>query len=307
MEHPCVPGCPDPLNSAPAMGKRKRPSASGKPLVPPPMASRKRARQVTSAFHRLEQAKASLAAVVADAGRGAGERAEARERLEALGAEEARLGGRRAYQEASMVSTSHFSTTRWAVGELQARGFKRGKGHAPKVLEVGAINVELLGCPWLDVRAIDLRSVDPRIETADFFTVPAEGRYDAVVCSMVLNSVPDPVQRGRMLRLLRGHLRDPPGESVLFLTLPRTCLEHGLIGVGGFEQVLLPACGLKCVKKRLTPKVALFVCVGQDPESGLAERYRADVERERGLRRAKSQRRSTNEGWVVDLDEDAPA
>ena len=49
------------------------------------------------------------------------------------------------------------------------------------------------------------------------------------------------------------------------------------------------------------------MCVGQDPESGLAERYRADVERERGLRRAKSQRRSTNEGWVVELDEDAPA
>ena len=98
------------------MGKRKRPSASGKPLVAPPMASRKRARQVTTAFHRLEQAKAKAAAEAADGGRSAEARAEARARLEAINAEESRLGGRQAYQEASMVSTSHFSTSKWAVG-----------------------------------------------------------------------------------------------------------------------------------------------------------------------------------------------
>jgi len=244
-------------------------------------------------------------AAAADEGRSAAARAEARARLEALGAEEARLGGRRAYQEASMVSTSHFSTSRWAVGELQARGFKRAGGFRAQVLEVGAINVELLACSWLDVRAIDLRSVDPRIETADFFRVPAEGTYDAVVCSMVLNSVPEPASRGRMLRLLRAHLRDPPGASVLFLTLPRTCLDHGLVPATAFEEILLPACGLACVKKRLTPKIALLVCVGTDAaDARAAERYRAEVQR--AVRRrptgAKAPRRSTNEGWLVELE-----
>jgi 25S rRNA (adenine2142-N1)-methyltransferase len=53
------------------------------------------------------------------------------------------------------------------------------------VLEVGAINTRLLSIPWLAVRAIDLRSAHPSIETADFFDLPQRAEYAAVVSSMV--------------------------------------------------------------------------------------------------------------------------
>ena len=56
----------------------------------------------------------------------------------------------------------------------------------------------------LHVRAIDIHSMDERIEEADFLTLPyvspiISERYDVIVCSMVLNCVTTPIQRGKML------------------------------------------------------------------------------------------------------------
>jgi hypothetical protein len=65
---------------------------------------------------------------------------------------------------------------------------------------VGAINTCLLDVPWLRVEAIDLRACHPRIRQADFFELPGPRTYDAIVSSMVLNSVTDPARRGLMLR-----------------------------------------------------------------------------------------------------------
>lgn len=48
--------------------------------------------------------------------------------------------------------------------------------------QVGAINTRLLDVPWLDVRAIDLKSQHPRIQERDFFSLETSGEYD-VVCS----------------------------------------------------------------------------------------------------------------------------
>lgn len=46
--------------------------------------------------------------------------------------------------------------------------------------KVGAINTRLLDVPWLDVRAIDLKSQHPRIEERDFFSLKPSGEYDVV-------------------------------------------------------------------------------------------------------------------------------
>ena len=35
------------------------------------------------------------------------------------------------------------------------------------MLEIGAVNGQLAVCPWMDTRAIDLRSRDPRVEQCD--------------------------------------------------------------------------------------------------------------------------------------------
>lgn len=47
-------------------------------------------------------------------------------------------------------------------------------------IQVGAINTRLLDVPWLDVRAIDLKSQHPRIEERDFFSLKPSGEYDVV-------------------------------------------------------------------------------------------------------------------------------
>lgn len=100
-----------------------------------------------------------------------------------------------------------------------------------KILEVGAINTELLDTADasvtvdgsnggdattipimkkkynITVRAIDLHSMVPgRIEEHDFLTFPLQRLYDVIVCSMVLNCVPTPQQRFIMLQQLYHHL-----------------------------------------------------------------------------------------------------
>ena len=85
---------------------------------------------------------------------------------------------------------------------------------ALRLLEVGAVNTQFLSVPWLDVRAIDIKSQHPRIEQIDFFSMEPESSYDAVVLSMVLNCVPSPRKRGQMLALVRKHLL-PGGQLFL--------------------------------------------------------------------------------------------
>lgn len=46
--------------------------------------------------------------------------------------------------------------------------------------QVGAINTRLLDVPWLNVKAIDLKSQHPRIEELDFFSLKPSKEYDVV-------------------------------------------------------------------------------------------------------------------------------
>lgn len=47
-------------------------------------------------------------------------------------------------------------------------------------MQVGAINTRLLDVPWLDVRAIDLKSQHERIEERDFFSLQPAKEFDVV-------------------------------------------------------------------------------------------------------------------------------
>ena len=135
-------------------------------------------------------------------------------------------------QDASALNTALHSTSRWVLRRLRARRLLPTSPGAP-VLEVGAINTQLLLTPDLRVRAVDLHSSHPSIERSDFFSLPhggpADARtgactpYDVVVCSMVLNCVPDPNRRFEMLVGLRSQLRV---GGLAFITLPRSCLAH---------------------------------------------------------------------------------
>ena len=177
---------------------KKRPM----PVVAPPMKSLKRARQVTTKFHSLTEELNRLKKEEAlttggggrdgasggnggDGGRNRGTsiskpspaKKKRRRRIQELELELDELGGRDAYQQASVISTKHCSSSKWVTKVLGKRNLRPNlaKGETtPKLLEVGAINTELLDKPWLDVRAIDLNAQHRRIETRDFFDLEAD-------------------------------------------------------------------------------------------------------------------------------------
>ena len=249
------------------MPKRRRDASAPIPLAPPPIKSLKRARRIVSAFHANHPSHAAVAA--------------------ASDAEHA------AYQEASALSVRRHSTSRWVLRRLRARwphllggtaaaATTAAAGAAPsaadpplprRCLEVGAINTELLDAGARDglrVDAIDLRASDPRIRRADFFGLAPAGEYHVVVLSMVLNCVPEPSKRGEMLLACARHLRgrrapDAPGGGVLFLTLPRRCLEASRRTSADAFRALLCRAGFEVLEERFSPKIAFYI-LGLAPE-----------------------------------------
>lgn len=142
------------------MPKKKRPV----PLAPPQMKSRKKARKVTSIFHKLTQQL--------DQAR----RNNDQEAVDKIEKEIENMGGRQEYQRASQLSTKYHSTSKWVLKKLGQQGWTNGtmlienddddKDHVGDggnddkgdddeidsrkqkrptfILEIGAINTELM-------------------------------------------------------------------------------------------------------------------------------------------------------------------
>jgi hypothetical protein len=253
-------------------------SSSSSPSISHVIKSRKRARQVTTLFHKytrqrdLAQQKGDAVVVQ-----------ECNEKLQ-------QMGGRITYQQASQLSTKYHSISKtWVLGYLARNGWLYGiksvdtndstgttsimtakeqrqiPRRTTRILEVGAINTDLLEAAAvvtqasssssssslcqqkkkiynIHVRSIDLHAMDARIEEADFLTLPylhptdLTQRYDVIVCSMVLNCVTTPQDRGKMLCRLFHHLR--PG-GLCFLTIPKFCLtKSAFVTPTLFQQLL---------------------------------------------------------------------
>jgi len=267
------------------MAKRKR---KAMPLAPPPaMRSRKKARLVTTLFHKYTKAR-DLAEVKGDPFK-----------VQEMEAKIMEIGGRDAYQRASQLSTSFHSTSKWVLGHLSRngwlygiendeasteRGRKKGRRQA-NVLEVGAINTELLDAAKLTkrveqesengestfidapkyrlcVKAIDLKSSHAGIEEADFNHFPLKHedptqRYDVIVCSMVINCVTTPEQRGVMLTRLYHQLC--PG-GLCFFTLPRLCLNQSpYTSTANFQDLLKDGVGFDIVEIKNSPKISFYI------------------------------------------------
>lgn len=323
------------------MGKKRK--QLPQPIVPPPQSSalrsRKRARQVTTLFHKytqeldsaIERARdggcSELQISSCDGGGGDDERTGSDIHQSISSSQKnlldevkmwkdkiSEIGGREEYQRASQLNTSLFSTSKWVLGVLGRWGWLDGlsiiDGNASldgdrqqqkssqkkkprrdvRLLEIGAINTQLLDAASrtrvervtsqdekrgsdekhtnqlervhrLQVKAIDLRSTNPRIQQMDFFKLPlptpTDQPYDVLVNSMVINCVTTPEQRGKMLALCYHQLR--PG-GVLFLTLPKLCLiQSKYMHKGYFEEILTKAVGFDIDSAKESPKVAFFV------------------------------------------------
>jgi 25S rRNA (adenine2142-N1)-methyltransferase len=229
--------------------KKVKKSRKALHIAPPRMKSRRKARQVTTTFHRLTHELDRLKQQRPLS-------AEQQQRIGDIKAQLEALGGREAYQDASILSTSFHRTSKW-VFQLLTRFELRPKAKQQplKLLEVGAINTQLLSCPWLDVKAIDLNSRHEKIEQRDFFSLKPAAEFQVLVSSMVLNCVPGADKRGEMLRLYREHLKE---GGLLFLMLPLLCLRHSQFMTYARFTKILEAVGFKVRETKDSPKVAFF-------------------------------------------------
>ncbi|GMI05624.1 hypothetical protein TrRE_jg7044 [Triparma retinervis] len=268
------------------MGKRRKPI----PLVRP-LKSRKLARTITTQFHVLTHARSALPLTATQ------ELKEIDDKLE-------ELGGRKSYQEASQLNTSVFSTSKWVVGRLGAMGILEGKvvseatSKATKkskkphrrpisVLEVGCINTQLQDASRkpgvrMSVRSIDLRSTSSLVEVADFNALPPSlesCRYDAIVCSMVINCVPTPAERGEMLLRLRNFTKI---GGVVFLMLPLLCVNRSkYLDKPGFTA-MLEDLKFEVREVKETPKILFYTLVKEEGEIVIKGKWRKVKERKGG-------------------------
>ena len=273
------------------------------PIVPPPakVTSRRHARRLTSQYHDITR---RLAASVSEQDRSA-----CHAELEAM-------GGVKAYQQASALNTALNSTSRWVTRAIRRwLPASSGQSASPtRVLEIGAVNTQLLDTPGLTVRAIDLHALEPRIEQCDFLTLGHGGAlgdartprlYDVVVCSMVLNCVPNERHRFDMLVGMRAQLR-LGGRA--FVTLPRSCVEHSFtVNEASFRDALA-AVGLPCLADSAaagvppsSAKIVYFECEAQLPNTEAALRFQRVRHEAREASRAARKPKSAGAAFDIDL------
>lgn len=97
--------------------------------MPPAVRSRKRARQIVTTFHKITRETDEIAS---------GKAADKQAKLKGLERELEEMGGRQAYQSASLLSVSYHNTSKWITQQLDGKmGLRPAKGQQPlRVLEV---------------------------------------------------------------------------------------------------------------------------------------------------------------------------
>jgi 25S rRNA (adenine2142-N1)-methyltransferase len=165
----------------------------------------------------------------------------------AVNAEIAASGGIESYQEASLQGQrqdrggdSSRVLMQWLQPCLSSQG--KDSSRRLRMLEVGALSTQN-ACSksgHFDIERIDLNSQEEGILQQDFMERPLPGneseRFDIISLSLVLNYVPEPKERGEMLRRTTQFLR-APGRYIddlqlsanfpsLFLVLPAPCVTN---------------------------------------------------------------------------------
>ncbi|KAJ3864343.1 nucleolus protein [Lentinula novae-zelandiae] len=140
------------------------------------------------------------------------------------------LGGLESYQRMSVIGQG---TDRGGGSEkVLIRWLKDKELHKTKkklrLLEVGALKPDnYAGCSsWIEAKPMDLNSRHPSIAEQDFLLLDQEQnseKWDVISLSLVLNFVPEALDRGRMLRLAHTFLLE---GGHLFVALPLPCLSN---------------------------------------------------------------------------------
>jgi len=166
------------------------------------------------------------------------------------------LGGLAAYQRMSSIGQgtdrgggSEKILIKWLVDI----GLSERSDEGPlSLLEVGALKPDnYVSCSsWITTTPIDLRSRHPSIIEQDFLAMDVDEhaeRWDVISLSLVVNFVPEPKERGRMLVLAHGFLR-PSG--LLFLALPSPCVENSRYMSFEHLELIMSTIGFTEVKRK---------------------------------------------------------
>ncbi|EIW66886.1 hypothetical protein TREMEDRAFT_34446 [Tremella mesenterica DSM 1558] len=210
--------------------------------------------------------------------------------LKQVEAEIEALGGLDAYQQASIMGQSTVrggDSSRVLIPWLKER--------PSSMLEIGALLPDNMAecSSWIDNHPIDLQSQHPLILQQDFFhrPVPVKGSdewFDIISCSLVLNFVTSPIQRGRMLQLCHRHLRPDP-SSLLFLVLPLPCLFNSRYTTVSSLRSLMKTIGFELAAERWKPggKVGYWLWAWRQVETNVGTSQwtrKSSVQRDTGRR-----------------------
>lgn len=151
------------------------------------------------------------------------------------------------------------NTARWLIRTLVAKGWKRPRDQPKmRLLDVGALGANYEGVGWVAPEAIDLRSRHPAVKEVNFFKHQPAQLYDVVCLSLVVNFVPSPQQRGEMLRRACD-LLDPTGEELVFLVLPRACVDNSRYMDKERLLAICAAVGLEPIEEHMSPRLVYLL------------------------------------------------
>ena len=137
-----------------------------------------------------------------------------------------------------------------------------------RALEIGSLSPTNVISQQMNVQMtrIDLKSTHPDILEQNFMQRPLPqtdmDRFHLVSCSLVVNFVPDPEERGEMLKRTAQFLLSPASNSIdaqvpplLFLTLPLPCVENSRYLTIDHLAYIMDLIGFEKVREKTSTKI----------------------------------------------------
>ncbi|KAH8879405.1 hypothetical protein GQ53DRAFT_789334 [Thozetella sp. PMI_491] len=250
----------------------------------PKSISRKATKALINTHHLLEKRREQATAK--------GDRTEAAR----VDAEISALGGLERYQQASLQGQrddrggdSSRVLLQWLEPCLQ--GEKGAAARPLRMLEVGALSTQN-ACSksgYFDIIRIDLNSQGEGIIQQDFMERPLprdhDERFDIISLSLVLNFVPDPRQRGEMLRRTLDFLHLPKHLPQhlkgyfpsLFLVLPAPCISNSRYLDEERLEAMMLSFGYSKVASKATQRLVYYLWKRDSASSSAAMPFAKNI------------------------------